>query len=138
MKQRAHDLKSIRPEFLITSINDSMNTDERFQNLVLRPVIEFQHDLFIAAFKNYIVKHKNVFCDLSVEKRMVYIENAIQKDMKFRNSLKGMVIGHFTVEEYKLYIQNSSALNKRMMTIVKDRLLNHIQVFDSPEVLIAV
>ena len=31
---------------------------------------------------------------------MLYIENAIQKDINFRNSLKGMIIGQFTIEEY--------------------------------------
>lgn len=138
MTERAHHLKSIRPEFAATTINNTMSSDERFQNLVLRPIIKFQNDLFLAAFKNYIAKHKNVFYDLSLEKRQDYLENAIQKDMKFRNSLKGMVIGHFTVEEYTIYIQNSSALNKRMMTIVKDRLVSHIQLFEKPEMLTAV
>ena len=89
-------------------------------------------------FKNYIVKHKSVFYDLSIEKRMDYIENTIQKDMKLRNSMKGMIIGHFTVEEYLIYIENSSALNKRMMRIVKERLLSHIQLFERPELLAAV
>ena len=138
MNERALSLKHIRPDFSVTSINDKMSTDERFQNLVLRPVIKLQHDLLVEAFRNYIVKHKNVFCDLSLEKRIVYIEKAIQKDMKFRNSLKGMIIGLFTVEEYRLYIKNSSALNKRMMNLVKDRLISNIQLFDTPEVLIAV
>ena len=69
---------------------------------------------------------------------MAYIENAIHKDMKFRNSLKGMVIGQFTVEEYELYILNSSALNKRMMNIVKERLLSSIQLFVKPDFLKAV
>jgi len=138
MNNRTQDLKGIRPEFSSTSINDSMSNDERFQNLVLRPVIVFQHDLLCEAFKNYINKHKNVFYDLSLEKRMVYVENAIIKDMKFRNSLKGMIIGLFTLEEYKIYIENSSALNKRMMNIVKDRLISHIQLFEKPEFLTAV
>ena len=135
---RDHDLKRIRPDFSTTTINDQMSPDERFQNLVLRPVIKFQHVLLIEAFRNYITKHKNVFYDLSLEKRLDYIENAIQKDMKFRNSIKGMIIGAFTIEEYKLYIQNSSALNKRMMNIVKERLLSHVQVFERVEVLKAV
>ena len=64
--------------------------------------------------------------------------NAIHKDMKFRNSLKGMVIGQFTIEEYELYIINSSALNKRMMNIVKERLLSSIQLFEKLEILEAV
>ena len=122
------DLKRIRPDFMTTTINDGMSSDERFQNLVLRPVVKLQNDLLIEAFKNYASKHKNVFYDLTLEKRIIYIENAIQKDMKFRNSLKGMIIGLFTIEEYKIYIQNSSALNKRMMNIVKNRLIDNIQL----------
>ncbi len=128
MNTRNLDLKRIRPDFMTTSINDGMSSDERFQNLVLRPIIKLQSDLFIEVFKNYIVKHKNVFYDLSVEKRIDYIGNAIHKDMKFRNGIKGMVIGLFTLEEYKLYINNSSALNKRMMTIVKESIIDNVQV----------
>ncbi|NJX15108.1 glyoxalase [Tamlana crocina] len=138
MNTRQSQIKSIRPEILSNTINDNMSSDERFQNLVLRPVIKFQNDLFIEVFRNYVAKHKSVFYDLSLEKRQLYIENAIQKDMKFRNSLKGMVIGQFTVEEYLVYIENSSALNKRMMNIVKERLLSQIQLFEKPEYLKAV
>jgi hypothetical protein len=105
-----------------------MSTDERFQNITLRPVIKLQNELFIEVFKNYVSKHKNVFYELSLSKQLDYIENAIHKDMKFRNSLKGMVIGQFTIEEYEIYIKNSSDLNKRMMNLVKERLVDHIQL----------
>ncbi|GGI57499.1 hypothetical protein GCM10011444_18080 [Winogradskyella haliclonae] len=115
-----------------------MSSDEAFQNKTLRPIIKMQNDLFVNVFKNYISKRKNVFYDLTLPKQLAYIENAIHKDMKFRNSLKGMVIGQFTVEEYELYIQNSSALNKRMMNIVKERLLSSIQLFIKPDFLKAV
>lgn len=138
MNPRQTNLKDIRPEISSTTINNNMSDDERFQNQVLRPVIKLQNDLLIAVFKNYIVKHKSVFYDLTIDKRIDYIENAIHKDMKFRNSMKGMVIGLFTVEEYTLYIQNSSALNKRMMNLVKERLLSQIQLFERPELLAAV
>ncbi|WP_282135873.1 glyoxalase [Seonamhaeicola maritimus] len=138
MSPRQINLKDIRPEISSTTINDDMSSDEWFQNSVLRPVIKLQNDLLIAVFKNYIVKHKSVFYDLILEKRIDYIENAIHKDMKFRNSVKGMVIGLFTVEEYSMYTQNSSALNKRMMNIVKERLLSQIQLFEKPELLAAV
>jgi hypothetical protein len=77
-----------------------------------------------------VAKHKNVFYDLTIEKRLDYIENAIHKDMKFRNSLKGIIIGQFTLEEFEIYIQNSSALNKRMMDIVKERLKSNIQLLE--------
>ncbi len=138
MNSRNLDLKRIRPDFMTTTINNAMSTEERFQNLVLIPIIKLQNDLFIEVFKNYATKHKNVFYDLSLEKRIDYIGNSIHKDMKFRNSVKGMIIGMFTIEEYKLYIQNSSALNKRMMNIVKERIIESIQIIDESSTLTAV
>lgn len=138
METRSKLLLKIRPEIPSAKIYESMSNDEAFQNKTLRPIIKMQNDLFVAVFKNYISKRKNVFYELTLQKQMAYIENAIHKDMKFRNSLKGMVIGQFTIEEYKLYIINSSALNKRMMNIVKERLLSSIQLFEKLEILEAV
>lgn len=130
MNSRTNDLLGIRPEIPSATVTIQTSADERFQNITLRPVIKLQNDLFIEVFKNYIRKHKNAFYELSVEKKMLFIENAIQKDIKFRNSLKGMVIGQFTIEEYDMYIQNSSALNKRMMNLVIDRLKEQVQLFE--------
>ncbi len=138
MEARNENLLNIRPDILTTTINKNMSDDERFQNVTLRPIIKLQHNLFIEVFKNYINKHKNVFYELSLENKLNYVENTIHKDMKFRNSVKGMIIGQFTTDEYKLYIQNSSALNKRIMNIVKERLLSNIQVFDREELLTAI
>ena len=132
MNDRPNDIKRIRPEIPSARVHDQMSNEERFQNETIRPIIKLQHPLIIEVFRNYIAKHKNVFYDLSLQKRMDYIENAIHKDMKFRNGLKGIIIGQFTVEEYLTYIQNSSALNKRMMNITKERLLSNIQLFERP------
>lgn len=103
-------------------------SEEYFQNNTLRPILKLQNDLLIEVFKNYAVKQKNTFFDLSPEKKEKYIENAIQKDLKFRNSLKGMIIGLFSVEEYTDYIKNSSNLNKRMMTMLIERLKSQVQI----------
>ncbi|QRM90212.1 glyoxalase [Lacinutrix sp. WUR7] len=138
MNTRDLNLKQARPEIASIIIRDDMTTDERFQNLVLRPIAKLQVPLFIEVFKNYAKKHKNVFYELSIEKRICYIENALQKDMKLRNALKGMMIGLFTTEEYLIYIKNSSALNKRMMSIVKAQLIGNIQLLDKAELLAAV
>lgn len=138
METRSTQLINLRPLIPSAKVYENMSNDEAFQNTTLRPIAKLQNDLLIAVFKNYIAKRKHVFYDLSLQKQMAYIENAIHKDMKFRNSLKGMIIGQFTTEEYELYIQNSSALNKRMMTIVKERLLSNIQLFVKPDFLKAV
>ena len=130
METRDSLLLKLRPEIPGAKINSNMSSEECFQNKTLRPIIKFQNYLLLAAFKNYFNKHKNVFYNLNVEKKLDYIENAINKDMKFRNSLKGMVIGQFTLEEFDIYIQNSSALNKRMMDLVKERIKSNIQLLE--------
>lgn len=136
MDSRSKRLVDIRPDILKTHFNNQMGFDERFQNQTLRPVIKLQNLLLVEAFKNYANKHKGVFYGLPLEKKMEYIERAIQKDIKFRNALKGMIIGQFTVEEYREYITNSSALNKRMMNIVVERLKDQIQLFEQEEALL--
>ena len=134
MDTRSENLLRVRPQIPSALIFENMTRDERFQNQTLRPVIKLQNELLVEAFKNYANKHKGVFFEMTLEKKMHYIENAIQRDIKFRNSLKGMVIGQFTVEEYLTYIENSSALNKRMMNMVIERLKDNLQVLDKPAV----
>ena len=110
-------------------VNTLSSNDEVFQNETLRPILKLQNDLFIEVFKNHINKTKVDFENLTVDRKMQFIENSIQKDIKFRNALKGMVIGLFSVEEYLKYIKNSSELNKRMMNMLIERLKNQVQLF---------
>lgn len=124
-------IKDLRGE-TIGSISNDSSSEEIFQNKVLRPILKLQNDLFIASFSNYITKYKGDFYNLTIEKRLGVIENAIQKDAKYRNTLKGMVIGLFTKDEYLSYAKNSSNLNKRMMTMLLERFKSQVQLFDQP------
>lgn len=130
MIPRDLQLVELRPEIPSARVSENMSLDEQFQNRTLRPIAKLQDELLLEVFRNYTKKHKNKFYEFKLEKRFIYIENAIQKDIKFRNSLKGIIIGQFTLEEYATYIENSSALNKRMMNIVKERLQSNIQLLE--------
>ncbi|WDO12049.1 glyoxalase [Flavobacterium sp. WW92] len=132
MENRDAFISEFRGETLGTVTSQS-SSDEIFQNQVLRPILKLQNDLFIDVFRNYISKYKNDFYAYSVEKKLAYIENSVQKDIKFRNSLKGIVIGLFTIAEYNEYIKNSSSLNKRMMNMLIERLKNQVQLFEMQE-----
>jgi hypothetical protein len=129
MNQRDVFLKEFRGQ-TIGGVTDQSSSDEMFQNEVLRPILKLQNDLFIAAFRNYVSKNKIDFYTKTVEKKMSIMENAIQKDIKFRNALKGMIIGLFTADEYAIYIKNSSSLNKRMMGMLIERLKSQVQLFE--------
>ncbi|WKL49097.1 glyoxalase [Flavobacterium pectinovorum] len=129
MADRDTFLKELRGETLGT-VSAQSSADELFQNQTIRPILKLQNDLFVAVFINYVNKNKADFYSYTVEKKLQTIENSIQKDIKFRNSLKGIVIALFTIEEYDTYIQNSSSLNKRMMNLLIDRLKSQVQLFE--------
>ncbi|MCI9846524.1 glyoxalase [Flavobacterium pectinovorum] len=129
MSDRDTFLKEFRGETLGT-VSAQSSSDEIFQNQTIRPILKLQNDLFVAVFINYVNKNKADFYSYTVEKKLQTIENSIQKDIKFRNSLKGIVMALFTVEEYETYIQNSSDLNKRMMNLLIDRLKSQVQLFE--------
>ena len=129
MADRDTFLREFRGETLGT-VSAQSSADELFQNQAIRPILKLQNDLFIAVFINYVNKNKADFYSYTVEKKLQVIENSIQKDIKFRNSLKGIVMALFTIEEYETYIQNSSSLNKRMMNLLIDRLKSQVQLFE--------
>ena len=129
MEARDNNVLELRGEALGT-ITIQSSSEEVFQNKTLRPILKLQNDLFIQVFINYAIKQKSVFFGLTPEKKEAYIENVIHRDIKFRNSLKGMIIAFFTLDEYAEYIQISSNLNKRMMNMLIERLKSNIQLIE--------
>ena len=81
MNDRPNDLIKIRP-ILNLKKSSQISDEESFQNDTLRPIIKLQSPLLIETYKNYIDKHKNVFYDLSNEKKLDYIENSINKNKR--------------------------------------------------------
>ena len=132
MNDRDTALLALRGE-AIGEIHPQSGKEEIFQNQTIRPILKLQNDLFIESFLNYVNKSKNDFYILSTEKKMAFIDNAVHKDVKFRNALKGMVMALFTVEEFREYVLNSSNLNKRMMNLLIERLKDQVQLLIKPE-----
>ena len=128
MKSRNENLLSIRPS--INSNNSESSNIENFQNSVLRPILKFQNELLIAVFKNYIERFKNQFYELTIDQKLNYIDNAIQKNTKFRNTLKGIVLGMFSVDEYLIYTTNASEINKRINQMISERIKDQLQLFN--------
>ncbi|RTY93675.1 glyoxalase [Flavobacterium sp. GT3R68] len=132
METRDTFISEFRGE-VIGAISSESSSEELFQNKTLRPILKLQNDLFIESFQNYVTKYKSEFYLFSPEKKLNFIENAIHRDIKFRNALKGMIIGLFTVDEFREYIKNSSHLNKRMMNLLIERLQNQVQLMEITE-----
>ena len=129
MENRDSDIFDLRGGTL-GIVTPQSSAEEAFQNITLRPILKLQNDLFVQVFIHYAVKQKNTFFSLTPDKKLNFIENSIHKDMKFRNLLKGMIIGFFTKNEFHDYIKNSSNLNKRMMNLLIERLKSQVQLIE--------
>jgi hypothetical protein len=129
MSQRDVFLNEFRGQTL-GSITDQSTVAEQFQNEVLRPILKLQNDLIILSFQNYLRVNKINFNSFTVDKKVALIENSIHKDSKIREILKGIIIGLFTSNEYSLYTTNSSNFNKRIISMLIERLQSQIQLLE--------
>ena len=101
---------------------------EVFQNATLRPILKLQNDLIVLVFQNYVNQIKLPFKDFTVEKKMSSIATIISKDIQLQNTLKGIVIGLFTTEEYHYYSKTISNSNKRIKAMLIERLQSQLQL----------
>ncbi|SDG86356.1 glyoxalase [Psychroflexus sediminis] len=130
MTPRDEQLLYIRLEVPNAKVDQSTLGLESFQNLTLRPIAKFQNDLILSLFENYIARYKNVFYKLGREEKLNYIENTVKKDSKFKNLIRGVFMGHFTIAEYEFYHENSSEVNKRIINLTKERLQSQLHYFE--------
>ena len=99
---------------------------EQFQNEVLRPILKFQHQIFVQLLLNN--KH---FVNLKLNKstRTSFLQ-AINQFVTGQHYLKdqfvGIVLGLMTLEELSIYQTNTSALNKRIHQMVCQRLCDEL------------
>ena len=109
-------------------ISDQSSAEEVFQNTTLRPILKLQNDLILLVFQNYIRKNNIPFDNFSVDKKMSTIEMIIAKDIQLQNTLKGIVLGLFTSDEYVFYSNTISSCNKRIRAMLIERLQSQLQL----------
>jgi hypothetical protein len=118
---------NIRP--IISGIDsvDHASAAEVFQNLTLRPIIKLQHDLIVSFFINHLKIKRINFPELSLIRKQEQISALFKTDHRFKLVLRGMVIGLMTVEEYGIYLPLEAEFNKRIISLVKQRLISTIE-----------
>ena len=120
------DKPSIRPTIKNIKSIGNKSKEEQFQNEVLRPIIKMQHDLLLLFFEHQTLKKKVSFAELSDVKKEALIAEIFKNDSQFKIEVRGLIIGHFTTEEFRVYQEISTDSNKRIMTMIKERLLSTI------------
>ena len=107
-------------------VNSGISDIERFQNEVIRPVVKMQHFLLITSFKNYLQKRKIDFSVLPDKKQRSKVSAVFKTDNNFKNMTLGLIIGHFSKDEFLFYTNNSSEINRRILQINSQRIKDSI------------
>ncbi len=130
MNDRKKILLKIRPEIKKNESSIHISEEEIFQNNTLRPILKFQNTILIELFIDYVKKHKKLFFELNNKLKFEFIENIINKDQKFKALTKGLVIGYFTMDEFKFYLLRTNNINKRLYSLLSSRLKDQIKQLD--------
>ena len=99
--------------------------EENFQNETLRPILKLQNDLIITLAQEFL-KHRNVSWEKIKEKDpLQWLNLNIKRDIPFKNLMIGMVIGQFNGEELREYLSFQKEMNKRIINMMTERIVNH-------------
>lgn len=123
--KRSDQLKRLRPILQLENPVD-ISAVEAFQNEVIRPILKFQNELLQAVFLSNPLVLKRKFEQLDTEKKQELIYDTIQHHSPTKNSLIHIVIGLFTIEEFEAYSVNRKAINKRIITMITERLIDQL------------
>jgi hypothetical protein len=101
--------------------------EEKFQTLTLRPILKLQNDLLLGLFKNHITESKIIYYSLSPENKVLFIENSLQKNIVLKNKLIGVTL-MLTIEELAVYSADANLYNKRIMSLLIERIRSQISL----------
>ena len=119
-------MEKVRRNLPKSLIEGNLKEDELFQNMVLRPVIKMQHEVLILRVQSYFLSKKVVFHMMDKKKRVNAIVSAFQYDNAFKKEIQGMILGQLTIEEFKTYLKSERSMNKRIIQMVRNRMLDSI------------
>ncbi|MEJ6617009.1 MAG: glyoxalase [Crocinitomicaceae bacterium] len=117
---------TLRPVVESAKVDETTHPNEVFQNETLRPIIKMQHLLILAFVSDHVLKLNKEFPELSKGKQRAFATNLFAKDSTFKHRLAGLILGQFTVEEFKLYTTIAPDVNKRILNICLERMMVHL------------
>lgn len=122
MKKRSEELVELRPSIFLEE--ETSKPMEKFQNQVLRPILKYQHELWILE-----VKQSLFFIQIKAKRLKGFeyreaIKSVIAKTSDLKNRYIGIVTGLFTADEYSFYLENKSEINKRIVQMVTERIVS--------------
>lgn len=115
-----------RPTLLHVADTSADPVAAQFQHTVLRPILKLLNDRLVACFTHYTAQRKQPWARLLPKDKAAFIEHSIKTDQRLQARYIGMVIGWFTTDEYTIYLQEEQEINRRLRTLLIQRLQDQL------------
>ena len=109
---------SIRP---VLNLSSEIPVED-FQNKTIRPILKLQHELLLQFFVFFCKNQKVDILNVEKEKFNKAVNNITKKNINLKNQFIGLIIGQFTVGEFEFYKENNTDINKRILTMIGQRI----------------
>lgn len=117
---------ALRPPIASITPGNYAHAAEEFQNEVLRPILKMQNELILALFWHTTRRKNPQFDALTAPKKAAWVTQLLRKDLALRHQLIGLVLGMLEHEEWDTYAAHASELNKRILTMTQQRILDNL------------
>lgn len=117
---RDHLLPSIRPQLPPETADQQPMA--QFQLHVLRPILKLQNELILSIFTDYLAEARQNPQVLSEERLRLLIDQALTRPTGLKPLLIGIIVGHFTAEEYTFYREHRTEIHKRLTRFLSKRI----------------
>lgn len=119
------ELTALRPSLELSVAQSS--EEERFQNIVIRPIVKMQHELLINLVQHFPHFNNVMKSRDNYQKFREDLTAYLNKNQSTKHQLIGAVIGMMTMSELTEYMYNTQVFNKRIVNIIAKRVADTLQ-----------
>lgn len=107
---------------LVATEPTAVSPAEQFQNQTIRPILKLLDNSIQTLWQHHWPKRKTPFDRFTNQEKMTHIERAVREDTRLRLTLVGMVLGHFTPDEWAVFMADEAEITRRITSLLTQRL----------------
>ncbi len=118
-------LRALRP--LVTTetpAEAATSTVGDFLHATLRPVLKLQNELLLAAVADFVHDHHIPLAPADATTQQRLLTELLSRNVKLRYTITGLVTALFTAEEYAFYRTQRPEINRRLLALAQQRVLD--------------
>lgn len=122
---RAERLRQGRPRLDLDT--EQSTPVERFQNETLRPILKLLNPTILRLVAARLARYGVGFATMDPVDQRERLRNLMTEDNRLKQTLLGMVVGHFTEEELTTYLAHTDEVRRRCVPMLLARAQDQIE-----------